>query len=193
MYQGTRTVYKKGRLSLNRLVYERFGSRQGFVRFLAYWCLAQIGVYRHFTPARPDPGRRLVFVCSGNICRSPLAEAFARSLGRQAASCGLNCGDGYPADPRACEFAQSRGLALNDHKTINVNDFNFRDDDFIVVMEPSHIESFRTKAGDQYPIALAGNYCKNQNPYIHDPYNCCDEFFVHCEERVMEAVRGICG
>lgn len=178
---------------MNRLVYERFGSRQGFVRFFAYWCLAQIGVYRQFTPARPDHSRRLVFICSGNICRSPLAEAYARSLGRDAASCGLNCGDGFPADPRAREYAQSQGLTLGSHTTVNVHDFSFRDDDFIVVMEPSHIASFRAKVGHQHSIALAGNYCKSRNPYIHDPYNCCDEFFVRCEQRVMESVRGICG
>ncbi len=178
---------------MNRLVYERFGSKNGFVRSLGHSFLAQIGAYRRFSNALPENFQRLVFVCSGNICRSPLAEVYARSLGRQAASCGLNCGDGFPADPRAIEFAKAQGLSLDSHRTVNVCDFEFRDTDFIVVMEPSHITSFQGKVSQRLQVVLAGSYCKSPNPYIHDPFNCCDEFFTHCENRVMESVRGICG
>ncbi|WP_368422465.1 low molecular weight phosphatase family protein [Marinobacter sp.] len=175
------------------MVYERFGSRQGFVRFFFYGCLALLGTYRRFSSEQPKRGQRLVFVCSGNICRSPLAEVYAQSLGWEAASCGLNCGDDHPADPRARDFALGQGMSLESHRTVNVRHFHFGDNDFVVVMEPSHTSSFQTKVGDDYPIALAGSYCKKRNPYIHDPYNCCDEFFNHCEHRVMEAVRGLCG
>lgn len=178
---------------MNRLVYERFGSKNGFVRFLGHSFLAQMGAYRRFSKAMPESCQRLVFVCNGNICRSPLAEAYARSLGKLAASCGLNCGDGFPADPRAIKFAKAQGLTLDSHKTVNVLDFEFRKTDFIVVMEPSHISSFQDKVSQDYPVVLAGSYCRSPNPYIHDPFNCCDEFFAHCETRVMEAVRGICG
>ncbi|WP_366517678.1 hypothetical protein [uncultured Marinobacter sp.] len=118
---------------------------------------------------------------------------YARSLGREAASCGLNCKDGFPADPRAEKFARIHGLALAAHRTVNVQEFRFRDDDFVIVMEPAHLAAFRTKVDDCHQIVLAGNYCKKRNPYIHDPYNCCDKYFDHCEQRVMEAVRGICG
>jgi len=177
---------------LNRLVYGRFGSRNGFVRYFAYWLLAQVGTYRRFTLQRPERHRRVVFICNGNICRSPLAEVYARSLGWEAASCGFGCGDNFPADPRARAFAKSQGLSLEAHKTVNIRDFTFRDSDFIVVMEPSHLPLFRQKVGKGYPVVLAGNYCKNPNPYIHDPFNCNEEFFERCEQRVMEAVRGIC-
>lgn len=152
-----------------------------------------MGAYKRFSNTLPESFQRLVFVCNGNICRSPLAEVYARSLGKQAASCGLNCGTGFPADSRAIEFAKSQGLMLHNHKTVNVSDFEFQKTDFIVVMEPSHISSFKEKVSRHYPVVLAGSYCKSPNPYIHDPFNCCDEFFNHCESKVMEAVRGICG
>lgn len=177
---------------MNQLVYQRFGSRYGFVRFLGYWMLASMGAYRKFPPARPRSDQRLVFICNGNICRSPLAEAYARSLGRQTASCGLNCGDGYPADPRAQLFAEMNGLTLDGHQTVNVMDFEFRHTDLIVVMEPSHLESFRKKVGVGYQMVLAGSFCRRPRPYIHDPYNCCIDFFNNCERQVLEAVRGIC-
>lgn len=176
---------------MNRLVYERFGSRNGFVRFLGYWLLAKLGAYRRFPALKPEANQRVVFVCSGNICRSPLAEVYARSLGLEAKSCGLDCGDGHPADPRAKEFARKQGLDLDGHATVNARNFAFRETDLIVVMEPGHLSSFEKKIGKGYRLALAGSYCERPAPYIHDPFNCCNEFFANCENKVMEAVRRI--
>lgn len=179
---------------MSQWVYERFGSKQGFVRFLYHRTLAYVGAYRKYGRYRTtyDPSsQRTVFICSGNICRSPLAEVYARSLGVKAASCGLNCGDGFPADPRAREFAHQQGLSLEDHKTVNVRDFEFYDSDLIVVMEPSHLYQFHNKVGRNHSLVLAGNFCPNPTPYIHDPFNCCPAFFTRCETIVMECVRGM--
>lgn len=177
---------------MNRWVYERFGSRKGLLLFCYHWLFALAGRYSEFAAVNPKGDQRLVFVCSGNICRSPLAEIYARSLGKEASSCGLNCGDGFPADHRARAFARNQGLSLEDHKTVNVKDFEFKETDLIVVMEPSHITQFVEKTSKSYQVVLAGSYCQRPNPYIHDPFNTCEEFFAHCELRVMEAVRGIC-
>ena len=173
-------------------MYERFGSKKGFVRFYYHRVLALAGAYRKYSPSiRSTSSRRVVFICSGNICRSPLAEVYARSLGMEAASCGLNCGDNYPADPRARAFARDHGLSLEQHKTVNVRDFNFQDSDLIVVMEPSHLYQFEKKVGTQHTLVLAGSYCKKNTPYIHDPFNCSSAFFNRCESTVMESVRGL--
>jgi len=178
---------------LHRLVYERFGSKKGLVHFLYHGILTWFGVYDHCWKVYPQANQRLVFICSGNICRSPLAEFYARALGREAASCGLHCADGYPADNRAIEFAKGYGLLLENHKTINARDFKFRSTDLIVVMEPAHAVAFRDLIGKDYNLVLAGSYCEKPSPYIHDPFNCCDEFFIRCEQKVIDAVRGLCG
>lgn len=177
---------------MSRWVYEQFGSKKGLLRYYYHRALASLGVYRnHLRQIRPDASQRVVFICSGNICRSPLAEVYARSLGLKAASCGLNCGDNFPADPRAKEYARSWGLSLNDHKTVNVCGFEFNNSDIIVVMEPSHIKQFEQKVGKQYTVVLAGSFCEIPLPYIHDPFNCCQEFFIKCEATVMDCVRGM--
>ena len=178
---------------MNRLVYERFGSKKGLAHFFYHGVLAWFGIYSRYWKVIPAPNQRIVFICSGNICRSPLAEVYATKLGREAASCGLHCGDDYPADMRAIEFAKQYGLELEDHRTINARNFEFRSTDLIVVMEPAHATAFRSIVGDGYKLVLAGSYCKSPYPYIHDPYNCCTEFFVRCENRVIEAVREMCG
>lgn len=177
---------------MTRLLYKRFGSRTGFLIFLGFWLFSNVGGFRKFPPVHPKSNQRLVFVCNGNICRSPLAEVYARSLGKNAASCGLNCGEGNSADPRAKDFAERHELSLESHRTTSAKKFCFRSDDFIVVMEPSHIGSFRKIVGEHHQIVLAGSFCRRPRPYIHDPYNCCNEFFEECESQIIDAVRRIC-
>lgn len=64
----------------------------------------------------------VVFVCHGNIIRSPLGEAAlvreAASRGRaiKVSSAGLSARPGEPADPRAVESAEDRGLSLEAHR-----------------------------------------------------------------------------
>ena len=62
--------------------------------------------------AQPAP---LLFVCSGNTCRSPLAEAIAESLGFPAASAGLWADDGMPATDHAISVAAEAGLDVSGH------------------------------------------------------------------------------
>lgn len=177
---------------LSRIVYQRFGSKTGLIRYLIHWILSRVGVYRRFSGWKPAKNQRVIFICSGNICRSPLAEAYAHSLGRDTKSCGLDCTDGHPADPRAREFARKHDLNLDRHVTVNVNNFEFHHDDLIILMEPSHIPAFEKKVGGGYSLALAGSYCERPIPYIHDPFNCSNEFFENCAYKIMEAVREIC-
>lgn len=140
-----------------------------------------------------NPNQRVVFICSGNICRSPLAEYYARSLGMDAVSCGLDCGLGFPADPRAIQYGRELNLDLNTHQTKRVDEFEFQPDDLIVVVEPKHIKKFRYQVEGEHKIVLAGLCCPSPFPYIHDPYNCNTAYFNHCETSVISAVRGLCG
>ena len=70
-----------------------------------------------------DVPERVVFVCSGNTCRSPLAEVLARSLLRasglelEVCSAGLEAAAGMPAAAAAREVARGAGLSLDAHRS----------------------------------------------------------------------------
>jgi len=66
------------------------------------------------------------FVCSGNICRSPYAEAAARRCGLTAISCGIATEKGLPADGTAITEAAQRGLDLTSHRTTRWQDVEIR-------------------------------------------------------------------
>lgn len=89
----------------------------------------------------------VLFVCLGNICRSPTAHAVFRQLVRDAGleqkiaidSAGTsNYHPGKPADPRTIETAKNRGLDMTDLRARQVNMADFIEHDYILVMDDSN-------------------------------------------------------
>ena len=178
---------------IKAIVYDRYGSKKGLLRHLYYRLAWLFGAYRSKKALAPSLFNRLIFVCSGNICRSPVAEAYACHLGFNAFSCGLHCTDDHPADPRAEAYAQSIGLNLAIHKTKNIRNFKFQESDLIIGMEPKHVRELKELNLCGATVALAGAFCNPPIPYIHDPFNCSKPHFTLCEDRVAESVRGLLG
>src|SRR5437588_1134030 len=67
-----------------------FGTYRGLIRLALAWLENLTGRHRQFKQIRWDRVARVVFVCHGNICRSPYAEGRAVSFGLPAASFGLS-------------------------------------------------------------------------------------------------------
>jgi protein-tyrosine phosphatase len=80
-------------------------------------------------------------VCTGNICRSPMAEVLLadrlRKLGLEAnvSSAGLRAMVGAPADPLAVELMQQRGLDLSAHRGRQLSREIIHASDLVLVME----------------------------------------------------------
>ncbi len=170
---------------------QKYGSKKGLLRFLVYTTLMQLGFFSSRKQIQFSAVRRLIFICQGNICRSPLAEAIARREGFETDSYGLNCGDNHCADPRTIAFAENLAIDLKDHRTRHIDHYRPQAGDLLIGMEPSHARKLLMLFGAQVPITLAGLWITNSTPYIHDPYNTCDEFFIHCECMVVSAVNSI--
>lgn len=97
---------------------------------------------------------RILFVCSGNTCRSPLAEAIARRMvadaGRsdiQVSSAGTQAWDGSPASDGSLLVGMERNLDLSGHRSRLVTKEIVKENDLILAMDPSHLE--RVKELDQ--------------------------------------------
>jgi protein-tyrosine phosphatase len=85
--------------------------------------------------------KRLLTVCIGNICRSPLAEvALRRALGDgwQVSSAGLQALVGMPADPTSQAIALEQGLDLSAHRAQQLSAWMTQQHDVILVMEDAH-------------------------------------------------------
>src|SRR6266571_1342894 len=112
---------------------------------------------------------RVLFCCTGNICRSPTAEAIFRKL---AADAGL--GDailadsagthayhvGEPPDPRACAAASKRGYDLSGLRARKVERSDFQRFDLILAMDRDHhsILSRLAQPSDGHKLKLMMSY-----------------------------------
>jgi protein-tyrosine-phosphatase len=90
--------------------------------------------------------RRILFVCTGNTCRSPLAEAIARAaiaergLDIVVSSAGTSAWDGAPASDGALLVGMERDLDLNGHRARLLSEALVRDADLILAMGAHHLE-----------------------------------------------------
>ena len=175
----------------NRWVAKHYGSRRGFLRTIAYRLLYLLGKYRDCRKIDWESVERLVFVCKGNICRSAYAEAYARSIGVEAISCGLQTIEGAPANAEAIHMAQKMGIDLEAHRTTPIMYLILRKTDLLVAMEPNQAKFLQNNMGRDYQCTLLGIWARPIIPYIHDPYGAIPAYFEKCFSTIKKSVHGI--
>src|SRR5687768_1554204 len=96
----------------------------------------------------------LLFVCSGNTCRSALAEALARKVAARrgiedlsVSSAGTNAWDTATATDEALLVGMERGLDLTGHRARKLTPAIVSEADLIFVMTPGHLEPVKQMGG----------------------------------------------
>jgi protein-tyrosine-phosphatase len=91
---------------------------------------------------------KILFVCTANRCRSPMAASLfynllepAERAGWQVSSAGTWAGEGLPAMPKAIAVMLERGLHLTQHRSRSVREELLAGQDLILVMESDHREA----------------------------------------------------
>ena len=170
----------------------RFGTYRGLVHHLLAWIENVSGGYRRFKQIRWDGVQRVVFVCHGNICRSPYAERRAATYGLPVASFGLSAQTGAAADPCARKIAARRAIELAEHSACDVKDFKFQGGDLLAVMEPRQVRAMlRILPSIPCQLTLLGLWCQPPRPHIHDPHRLSEAYWQQCFDVIDSAVRGI--
>ena len=114
--------------------------------------------------------RRILVVCIGNICRSPMAEGLLRQAlpGAQISSAGVAALVGRGADPIAVQIMAGAGVDITSHRARTLNDAIARDADLILVMD----EAQRQQISAQYPYTRGKIFrlAEAAKQDIPDPY-----------------------
>ncbi|MHB8256216.1 MAG: arsenate reductase/protein-tyrosine-phosphatase family protein [Acidiferrobacterales bacterium] len=173
---------------------QRHGRKRAMAAYYPYLLAYRIGFWRKFERIDWPRVKRLVFVCMGNICRSPYAEAVAAGFRGPVISAGLRPMSGGSANPDAIRNAKRRGVDLTGHSVRSIDDLDIGPEDLIIGMEPwqarrlKHIGRVRNS---QAQITLLGLWGGRPEPYIADPYGCGDSYFQTCYARIDAGVAGI--
>ncbi|MEO1918605.1 MAG: low molecular weight protein-tyrosine-phosphatase [Paracoccaceae bacterium] len=122
--------------------------------------------------------RSILFVCLGNTCRSPTAEAVFRVLaegrGLHIDSAGTSgWHDGGRSDPRASAEARQRGYDISPIRSRKVTALDFETFDLIIAMDFENLQDLRNvqPAGSKARIELFLPYAPELNrDEVPDPY-----------------------
>ena len=160
---------------------ELYGGRRGFVEHVRVRVFYALGAYRGVCGIEWTSVRRLVFVCKGNICRSPYANARAHAMGVPSVSYGLDAAGGAPADPAASRNASVRGVDLAAHRSAKLESSLITKGDLFIVFEPWHVKEILRRSIDRVPATtLLGIWARPIRPHIEDPYGRSDRYFQQC-------------
>jgi low molecular weight protein-tyrosine phosphatase len=144
---------------------------------------------------------KVVFVCWGNICRSPIAERVAE---RAAADAGLTDVEftsaatsreeiGAPIDPRARRVLAAHGYRADDHAAHQITADEIADADLVVAAEQLHVDRMLRIAPDADNLSLLSDYdpAAPKGSGLPDPWYGGPEGFEETLAAVEAAMPGV--
>lgn len=145
---------------------------------------------------------RVLFVCLGNICRSPSAEGVFRQLVTEQGmadrvfidSCGTaDWHTGKSPDTRSVEAAGRRGIDLSDLKARQITSNDLDTFDYVLVMDRSNLadvrDIWRQNGGTEPGLFL--EFGRSSEVEVPDPYYGGDQGFEQVLDLIQEASEGL--
>jgi RpiB/LacA/LacB family sugar-phosphate isomerase len=144
--------------------------------------------------------KTILFICTGNVCRSPMAEAlFRRAVaGRgefRVLSAGLGAVDGQPPTPHSVTAMRELGVDISGQRSRALTAELVRQADYIFGMTHGHVDTIALL----YPPAaektfLLREFDETVDPYekdVADPIGSPYEIYVHCREQIEQGIASL--
>jgi RpiB/LacA/LacB family sugar-phosphate isomerase len=144
--------------------------------------------------------KTILFICTGNICRSPMAEALFRRAteGRgdfRVLSAGLGAVDGQPPTAHSVTAMRELGVDISAQRSRALTANLLQQADYVFGMTHSHVDTI----GLLYPAAaektfLLCEFDESLEPFekdIGDPIGSSYDVYVHCREQIEQGIASL--
>ena len=141
---------------------------------------------------------RILFICTGNTCRSPMAEGYFKFLINrdgaddiEVSSAGTFAGDGEPASSNSLLSMRKLGIDISNHKSTALTRALLDSAEIIVTMTESH----RTHVGSLSPKALAktrvmGELSRDKKD-VSDPFGGDADIYDNCIQSMIPSLNAL--
>jgi Protein-tyrosine-phosphatase len=135
----------------------------------------------------------ILFVCLGNICRSPVAACIMTAIYKERGIAGriesagtMDWNVGRSADHRMIRLAGERGLDLKMHRARQLSRHDFEEFDLIVVMDREIESTVLKRAPDtmRHKVKHISDCGDGKHLDVEDPYHCNEAAFRNCVDLI---------
>ncbi len=146
--------------------------------------------------------KRILFVCSGNTCRSPMAAAlFARILEDhkpeqfqeyQVSSAGIFAAEGMRAAREAVQAMYKYDINISEYKSSQLDPDMIEKSDFIFTMTRAQRDCLLDMFPDtKAQICLLGDFAGLMDEEVCDPYGKGEQMYHQCAEQLMNILKNM--